>query len=95
MKRSFDSEMHQKVNRLIRKSVEYAFAKPESSMPYVKQHAQEMSEEVMKKHIALYVNQFSIDLGETGKKAVELMLEKANQFKLLPTYSEQIVLQET
>ena len=38
---------------------------------YVKQHAQEMSEEVMRKHIDLYVNNFSIDLGENGKNAIE------------------------
>lgn len=77
MKRSSNEVLQKKVNRLIKKSVEYAFKNPESSMPYVKQHAQEMSEEVMKKHIALYVNEFSIDLGETGTHAVNLLFNKA------------------
>lgn len=79
IKRNFDVELQQKVNRLIRKSVEFAFAQPEISMPYVREHAQAMSEEVMKQHIALYVNAFSADLGPSGIAAVELMFEKAKQ----------------
>lgn len=77
IKRQMPAELQQKVNRLIRKSVEYAFANPESAMPYVREHAQAMSEDVMKKHIALYVNQFSVDLGDTGIQAVQLMFDKA------------------
>jgi 1,4-dihydroxy-6-naphthoate synthase len=60
VKRSLADEVQQKINRIMRKSVEYAFENPESSKEYVKQYAQEMDEEVRKKHIALYVNQFSI-----------------------------------
>jgi 1,4-dihydroxy-6-naphthoate synthase len=71
------------IDNLIRKSVEYAFADPESSMPYVRAHAQEMSEEVMKKHIQLYVNDFSRDLGELGINAVKLMFDKAMQSGLI------------
>lgn len=82
IKRSFDNELQQKVNRLIRKSVEFAFQHPESSMPYVRQHAQAMSEEVMKKHIALYVNDFSVELGEVGSNAINLMFNKAKELNL-------------
>ena len=82
IKRSFDDELQQKVNRLIRKSVEYAFANPESSKAYVKEHAQEMSEEVMQKHINLYVNSFSIDLGEIGINAIKLLFNKAEELAL-------------
>lgn len=82
IRRDLDPEIQQKVNRLIKKSVEFAFANPDSSMPYVKEHAQEMSEEVMKKHIALYVNNFSIDLGEVGEKAIQLMFNKAKELNL-------------
>lgn len=63
------------VDKLIRKSVEYAFAHYPHITNYVKQHAQEMSELVMKQHIDLYVNDFSIDLGATGKTAVQKLLE--------------------
>jgi 1,4-dihydroxy-6-naphthoate synthase len=63
-----------KVNDLIRKSVEYAFAHYPEVSSYVRAHAQEMSEAVMRQHIDLYVNEFSIDLGIRGKQAVtELM----------------------
>jgi 1,4-dihydroxy-6-naphthoate synthase len=83
VKRSIDHALQRTIDQLIRKSVEYAFENPESSMPFVKQHAQEMSEEVMKKHIALYVNEFSIDLGITGKNAIQLLLDKAIDAKLI------------
>lgn len=77
VRRNLPVELQHTLNRLIRESVEYAFAHPESSMPYVRAHAQEMSEAVMKQHIALYVNAFSLDLGEPGKKAVELLFSQA------------------
>lgn len=81
--KDLSEEVRRKIEALIRKSVEYAFANPESSMPYVRQHAQEMSEEVMKKHIALYVNEFSVDLGEVGSKAVNLLFDKAKEVGLI------------
>jgi 1,4-dihydroxy-6-naphthoate synthase len=92
MKRELGEQLHQQINSLIRKSVEYAFAHPESSMPYVREHAQEMKEDVMKKHIDLYVNSFSVDLGEQGKKAVELMFSKANELHLFPVPAVQLMI---
>lgn len=65
------------VDQLIRKSVEYAFAHYPHITDYVQQHAQEMSEQVMKQHIDLYVNNFSIELGSVGKTAVRKLLEVA------------------
>lgn len=62
-----------KIERLIRKSVQYAFENPETVMPYVRQHAQEMSELVMKAHIELYVNEFSEDIGIEGMQAIQTM----------------------
>jgi len=63
------------VDELIRKSVEYAFAHYPHITSYVKMHSQEMSEEVMKQHIDLYVNNFSLELGSKGKTAVHKLLE--------------------
>lgn len=60
-----------KVETLIRKSLEYAFAQYPQVSDYVKQHSQTMSEEVMRQHIQLYVNNYSLDLGPEGKKAIE------------------------
>lgn len=92
IRRNLDPELQQKVNRLIRKSVEYAFANPQSSMPYVKEHAQAMSEEVMKKHIALYVNDFSVDLGQKGIEAVELMFNKAKELALFEFNNKTLII---
>ncbi len=82
IKRSFDEALQHKVNRLIQRSVEFAFAHPESCMDYVKAHAQEMSETVMKQHIQLYVNDFSVDLGDAGINAVNLLFNKAQELNL-------------
>ncbi|MEO8211180.1 MAG: MqnA/MqnD/SBP family protein, partial [bacterium] len=77
IRRNFPESIKQKINFLMRQSVEYALTNPQSSYDYVKKHAQEMSEEVRKKHIELYVNKFSLDLGTEGKKAIENFLERA------------------
>lgn len=81
--RNLSEKTRHDIEVLIKQSVQFAFANPESAMPYVRQHAQEMSEEVMKKHIALYVNEFSIDLGEMGMKAVNLLFDKAKEVGLI------------
>lgn len=61
------------VESLIRESILFATANEDVVMPYVRQFAQEMDEEVMKQHIGLYVNDFSLDLGEKGRKAIEAL----------------------
>jgi 1,4-dihydroxy-6-naphthoate synthase len=90
VKRNIDNSFQKTIDHLIKQSVEFAFANPESCMPFIKQHAQEMSEEVMKKHIALYVNDFSIDLGNTGKKAIQLLFNKAIENNLIQNISPSI-----
>ncbi len=60
-----------KVNELIRKSLEFAFSNYPLITDYVKQHSQEMSEDVMRQHIDLYVNNYTLDLGEEGRGAIE------------------------
>jgi 1,4-dihydroxy-6-naphthoate synthase len=64
----------QQVDQLIAKSVAYAFNNYPSISEYVSCHAQEMSESVMRQHIDLYVNDFSTDMGETGKNAIETLV---------------------
>ncbi len=83
IKKTLSEELIEKINRVLRKSVEYAFANPKASLPFVKKHAQEMSEEVMYKHIDLYVNNYSVDLGMQGRAAVTKMFEKADQLGLI------------
>ena len=60
-----------KVDKLIRKSLDFAFSNYPFITDYVKQHSQSMSEDVMRQHIDLYVNNYSLDLGEEGKLAIE------------------------
>jgi len=79
VKRNIDDSMQKKIDALIRKSVEYAFSNYPVLADYVKQHSQEMEETVMRQHIDLYVNNYSIDLGKDGKEAVK---------KLLAVYSQ-------
>ncbi|HXL57146.1 MAG TPA: MqnA/MqnD/SBP family protein, partial [Chitinophagaceae bacterium] len=70
----------EKVDKLIRKSIEYAYKNNYVELSaYVKQHAQEISEDIMRKHINLYVNNYSTDLGGDGKKAVMKLLEVYQQ----------------
>ena len=59
-----------KMNRVMFRSVDYAMKHPEVPMPFVRQHAQEMDPEVMKKHINLYVNENTLSLGTGGRVAL-------------------------
>jgi 1,4-dihydroxy-6-naphthoate synthase len=90
--RNLPEDVQQKINRLIKQSVEFAFADPKSGLDYIRQHAQEMSEEVMYKHIELYVNKFSVDLGEEGKKAVKLMFDTALEKGIIPPIDKSLFL---
>jgi 1,4-dihydroxy-6-naphthoate synthase len=91
IKRSIDEKVKKDIDGLIKKSVEFAFAHPEISMPYTRQHAQNMDENVMKQHIALYVNNYSVDLGEEGKRSVRLLLDTASKNNLIPTITEPLM----
>lgn len=75
--RSIDKEISLKIDSLIRKSIEFAFSNYPLITDYVKQHSQEMSEDVMRQHIELYVNNFSIDLGNDGKQAIDTLYKIA------------------
>jgi 1,4-dihydroxy-6-naphthoate synthase len=59
--------------------VQYAFANSYDILPdYIKYHSQEMSEQVMRQHIDLYVNDFTIDMGDTGRKAIAKLVQVYN-----------------
>jgi 1,4-dihydroxy-6-naphthoate synthase len=79
IKRSVDIHIQKKIDHLIRKSLDYAFANYPSITDYVRQHSQEMDESVMRQHIDLYVNNYSLALGEDGKKAVQNLLQVYHQ----------------
>ena len=92
IKRNLPEEIKQKVNRIIRRSVEYAFDHPESGLDFIHSLSQEMSTEVIKKHIDLYVNKFSIDLGELGRKAVETFFKEAHKLSIIPKTKQNLFL---
>lgn len=83
-RRDFDQDVKSKINRVLKRSVEYALANPAQTMDYVRAHAQEMEEAVMQQHIQLYVNDFSVDLGEEGKAAIEALYAVAGDKKIIP-----------
>ena len=82
IRRSVDASTARQVNILIKKSIEYAYHNHHDELAvYVKTHSQEMSETVMRKHINLYVNDHSLDLGTTGKNAIIKLLDVYQQNK--------------
>ena len=90
VRRDLPAGIQQKMNRVMRRSVEYAFAHPEEVMPFVRRHAQAMDDDVMKAHIDLYVTSFTEDLGEKGRSAVEQMFRIAREKNVIPAYAEKI-----
>ena len=76
VRRSLPSEVKRSLNLCMRNSVAFALENREASRSFVQQYAREMDNEVCKNHINLYVNEFSVDLGDLGKKAVAALLGK-------------------
>lgn len=77
-RRSLGVDVCAEVDRLVRRSVEHALARSEIS-EFVRRHAQEMDEAVIRQHIELYVNEYSVELGEAGRRAVEALLDVYRQ----------------
>jgi len=84
-KRSLGDELIKKIDSALRSSVEYAFANPRQPQEYIKQHAQELEDEVIRSHIELYVNSFSVDLGTEGIEAIETLFARAEERGILPS----------
>jgi 1,4-dihydroxy-6-naphthoate synthase len=92
VRRTLPSDVQQRVNRVMRRSVEYAFAHRAASLPFVREHAQEMSEDVMYKHIDLYVNEYSVDLGSEGRRAIELLFAEGAEAGVTPPVRDSLFL---
>jgi 1,4-dihydroxy-6-naphthoate synthase len=90
--RRLPADVRQRVNRVMRRSVEYAFANRDASLPFVRANAQAMSDEVMYKHIDLYVNEYSVDLGVDGRRAIEVLFERARNSGVIPEMKEDLFL---
>jgi len=84
VRRSLEPDVQHTMARVLRRSVEYALAHRDVTLPYVRAHAQDMDDEVMFKHIDLYVNDFSVDLGRSGREAVEGLFARARAAGVIP-----------
>lgn len=92
IKRDLPGAIMKKVNRTLKRSVEFAFRRPESSLDFIKSHAQEMDGDVIRKHIGLYVNEYTRELGEKGKKAVEILFQIAQDEGVAPRVHQSLFL---
>ncbi len=82
-KRSLGTDVINEADRMLKKSVEYAFANREMTRGYVREHAQELDDDVIDKHIGLYINDYTLDIGD-GVEAVEDLMKRAENLNLFP-----------
>ncbi|HNX24325.1 MAG TPA: 1,4-dihydroxy-6-naphthoate synthase [Spirochaetota bacterium] len=75
----FTKKEKEELDAVLKSSVRYAFNNRDASKEYIKLHSQELDDDVIENHIKLYVNEFSIDLGETGRNAVNKLEEMARE----------------
>ena len=83
-KRALGTKLIQQIDSALRKSIQYAYSHPQEPQSYIKQHAQELDDAVIRNHIELYVNDFSLDLGEEGIQAVTYLLNRAEERGIIP-----------
>lgn len=93
-KRSLPDAVKHTINRVIRRSIEFAFENPNSGLDFIRHHAQEMDDAVMYKHIELYVNKYSVNLGGVGRQAVTTLFEQAQSKGIIPKSREPLFLAE-
>jgi len=89
-RRGLPADVYSKLNRVIRRSVEYSFAQLPALSEFIHCNAQEMSMEVMRQHIDLYVNRYTLSLGEEGRKAVNVLFDKALNTGIIDAMPETI-----
>ncbi len=92
--RSLPDNVALAVDRSLRRSIEFAFNNPDSSYPYVKKYAVAMERSVMQKHIDLYVNSYTRDLGDKGKAAIRKLYSEAYARSVIPEVRDDIFIPE-
>jgi 1,4-dihydroxy-6-naphthoate synthase len=90
IRKNLSLDIKLKVEKLIRKSIEYAFANSDASSEYVRFHSQEMEPSVIQSHINLYVNAYSINLGTEGQKAVMQMYSIGKRERIIPQITDAV-----
>ena len=92
VRRNLGPDGARKVEAMIRASVAYAFAHPRASQAYIRAHAQELAETVIRQHIELYVNEYTRDIGAQGEAAARLLLERARRVGMVPDMARPLFL---
>jgi 1,4-dihydroxy-6-naphthoate synthase len=90
VRRSLPQPVKEAIGRVMHSSVAFAMEDPKASRGFIKQHAQSMKEDVVNKHISLYVNQHSVDLGEKGRRAIEELFERAIALRKITNLTQPI-----
>ena len=90
IRRDLPEETRKKVNHILKTSLNYAEEHPLDSSDYIKKYAQSVEDEVVRKHIDLYVNEFTFDLAEKGKDAIKELFKRAEHSSLIPEVSSNI-----
>lgn len=86
-RRSLGPDLIRDIDGAVRESLLWARANPDACRGYIRQHAQEMKEQVLQNHIGLYVNDFSVDMGEEGRAAVDELLGRGREAGIFPALS--------
>jgi 1,4-dihydroxy-6-naphthoate synthase len=90
--RNVPAEIALKVNRIVRRSLEYAFKDSLASFQFVSEHANDMDSKVMNSHIKLFVNEFTLNLGTEGREAINELFKRAGDRKVIPALPGRIFL---
>lgn len=92
IRRDVPEDLKLTINKLLRESIEYANAHPHESNSFIHEYAQAIEDDVLKKHIALFVNDFSLSLGKQGQNAIETLYDKAFEHGIIKSKPTQIFL---
>ena len=90
MRRDLGRRAIEQADAALATSVEYAHTHPENVWSTVRRYAQEMEDEVMRQHIALYVNAFTSDYGTEGESAIRYLMETAQQLSIVPKSTQSL-----
>ena len=90
VRRDFEEALKQKIDRILHRSISFAFHNQRECYPYIKKHAQEIDDEVIARHIDLYVNEFSLALGKEGQNAIAFLLEKGSEANILKRIDQEL-----
>ena len=81
IRREIDDKVKSDIEKLLAESIKFAYSNPKKSSNYIKQYARDLDDDVIRKHIELYVNDYSINIKEEGKSAIKYLVKKSTELK--------------